>query len=70
VIRIRSDKNNWLSTQDSKMINTDKFKAMDEEGDRLVGMKGPMPSRLMSILYVIYVKLGNILLYKGNNETS
>jgi hypothetical protein len=25
------------------------IKAMDEEGDRLVGVKGPMPSCLMSI---------------------
>jgi hypothetical protein len=43
-----------------------KFKAMDGEGDPLLGLKSLMFSLLMFILYVIYVKLESILLYIRN----
>jgi len=43
------------------MIIISIVKAMGDEGDQLVGVKGPMPSWMMSILYVIDVKSGNIL---------
>jgi len=61
VIRIGPEKKNWLSEQALRWSTQTKFKAMDEEEDQLVRVKGPMPSWLMLIFVCNVCKFNNYI---------